>query len=54
MVNQPNFMLSLQYFGSVTRHLEACGVDLLQRLLCLDPDRRITAEAALAHEYFTR
>ncbi|XP_058200025.1 cell division control protein 2 homolog [Rhododendron vialii] len=52
----PNEVIQAQpeYFGSVTRHLEAGGVDLLQRLLCLDPDRRITAEAALAHEYFTR
>lgn len=28
------------------------GYDLLERLLCYDPKRRITAEEALNHKYF--
>ena len=27
-------------------------MDLLDKLLVMDPDRRLTAEQALAHEYF--
>ncbi|KAF8378850.1 hypothetical protein HHK36_030199 [Tetracentron sinense] len=32
--------------------LEKAGVDLLSKMLCLDPNRRITAQTALEHEYF--
>ena len=28
------------------------AVDLLEKLLVMDPDRRLTAEQALAHSYF--
>ena len=28
------------------------AVDLLEKLLVMDPDRRLTAEQALAHPYF--
>ena len=28
------------------------AVDLLQKLLVMDPDRRLSAEEALAHPYF--
>ena len=30
----------------------AMAVDLLEKLLVMDPDRRLTAEQALAHPYF--
>ncbi|XP_061987563.1 cell division control protein 2 homolog B-like isoform X2 [Populus nigra] len=32
--------------------LGSTGIDLLSKMLCLDPERRITAAAALRHEYF--
>ncbi|XP_020112849.1 cell division control protein 2 homolog [Ananas comosus] len=32
--------------------LEPIGVDLLSKMLCLDPSRRITARHALEHDYF--
>ncbi|KAF9614853.1 hypothetical protein IFM89_020950, partial [Coptis chinensis] len=32
--------------------LDGVGIDLLKRMLCLNPSERITAEAALKHEYF--
>ncbi|GAA5912679.1 hypothetical protein JCM8208_007727 [Rhodotorula glutinis] len=34
------------------RYLPASGLDLLQRLLTYDPERRITADEALRHPYF--
>ncbi|GJN91357.1 hypothetical protein Rhopal_004378-T1 [Rhodotorula paludigena] len=34
------------------RYLTASGLDLLQRLLTYDPERRITADEALRHPYF--
>ncbi|PIA46891.1 hypothetical protein AQUCO_01500436v1 [Aquilegia coerulea] len=32
--------------------LEPAGVDLLRRMLTLDPSQRITAQEALGHAYF--
>ncbi|KAI3835347.1 hypothetical protein MKW98_020463 [Papaver atlanticum] len=37
--------------GVVTK-LDSCGIDLLNKMLCLDPSKRITARNALEHEYF--
>ncbi|RZC71693.1 hypothetical protein C5167_050824 [Papaver somniferum] len=37
--------------GVVTK-LDSCGIDLLNKMLCLDPSKRITARTALEHEYF--
>lgn len=34
------------------RKITPKAVDLLSRMLCLDPDRRITARDAIMHEYF--
>ncbi|EFN52944.1 hypothetical protein CHLNCDRAFT_32311, partial [Chlorella variabilis] len=34
-------------------HLSDAGIDLLNRLLTYDPDKRITARQALRHPYFT-
>ncbi|ESR44171.1 hypothetical protein CICLE_v10012320mg [Citrus x clementina] len=38
--------------GTVVRNLEPAGIDLLSKMLCMDPSRRITARSALEHEYF--
>lgn len=42
----PQFRQNFQY-------LTAAGIDLLMSLLTYDPERRITAEEALQHPYFT-
>ncbi|GLT85092.1 hypothetical protein SLE2022_032940 [Rubroshorea leprosula] len=33
-------------------NLESAGIDLLSKMLCMDPSKRITARSALQHEYF--
>ncbi|KAG7944954.1 hypothetical protein I3843_15G129200 [Carya illinoinensis] len=38
--------------ATVVPSLDSTGVDLLSKMLCLDPSRRITARSALEHEYF--
>ncbi|XP_072968151.1 cell division control protein 2 homolog isoform X2 [Typha angustifolia] len=38
--------------ATVVPTLEPAGVDLLSKMLCFEPSRRITAQHALEHEYF--
>ncbi|KAL4187538.1 hypothetical protein AMTRI_Chr09g39500 [Amborella trichopoda] len=38
--------------ASVVPNLEPTGIDLLSKMLYLEPSRRITARSALEHEYF--
>ncbi|XP_065003631.1 cell division control protein 2 homolog isoform X2 [Musa acuminata AAA Group] len=38
--------------AALVPNLEPVGVDLLSKMLCLEPGRRITARKALEHEYF--
>ncbi|XP_022862523.1 cell division control protein 2 homolog A-like [Olea europaea var. sylvestris] len=38
--------------AAVVPNLDAAGLDLLVKMLSLDPSRRITARSALEHEYF--
>ncbi|GJM90068.1 hypothetical protein PR202_ga06311 [Eleusine coracana subsp. coracana] len=38
--------------ASLVPTLEPAGIDLLSKMLCLDPSKRINARAALEHEYF--
>ncbi len=40
-------------FRSKFPYLTAAGLDLIMSLLAYDPERRITAEEALEHPYFT-
>lgn len=56
-VNQPNTALSLKpqpenKLRNFVPNLSRQGFDLLSRLLCYDPDKRITAEQALLHPWF--
>ncbi|XP_034575976.1 cyclin-dependent kinase A-2 isoform X2 [Setaria viridis] len=39
-------------FATVVPTLEPAGIDLLSKMLRLDPSKRINARAALEHEYF--
>lgn len=41
-----------RYGSGKNKYFDAVGLDLLQRLLDLDPTQRISAAAALEHEYF--
>ncbi|KAG6777690.1 hypothetical protein POTOM_017519 [Populus tomentosa] len=43
---------NLQDLATVVPTLEKAGVDLLSKMLFLDPTKRITARSALEHEYF--
>ncbi|KAM3702994.1 hypothetical protein ACJW31_04G064100 [Castanea mollissima] len=38
--------------AAVVPSLDSAGIDLLSKMLCYDPSRRITARSALEHEYF--
>ncbi|CAN1853420.1 Cell division control protein 2 homolog A, partial [Linum perenne] len=38
--------------ATVVQTLDLAGIDLLRKMLCLDPSKRITARTALEHEYF--
>ncbi|XP_077213504.1 cell division control protein 2 homolog [Tasmannia lanceolata] len=38
--------------ATVVPDLDPAGIDLLSKMLCLEPSRRITARNALEHEYF--
>ncbi|KAM7265157.1 hypothetical protein ACFE04_002840 [Oxalis oulophora] len=38
--------------ATVVPTLSASGIDLLSKMLCMDPSRRITAKSALEHDYF--
>ncbi|RWR95441.1 cell division control protein 2 [Cinnamomum micranthum f. kanehirae] len=53
----PDFKLSFPKWppkdlAAVVPDLEPAGIDLLSKMLCLEPSRRITARSALEHEYF--
>ncbi|MFQ6619012.1 hypothetical protein Gotur_001397, partial [Gossypium turneri] len=37
--------------ATVVPNLESTGIDLLSKMLCMDPSKRITARSALEHEY---
>ncbi|PPE00280.1 hypothetical protein GOBAR_DD02694 [Gossypium barbadense] len=37
--------------ATVVPNLESAGIDLLSKMLCMDPSKRITARSALEHEY---
>lgn len=49
---QPSFLA--KYGTGKNKVLDGAGLDLLQRLLDIDPVRRITAGQALQHEYFAQ
>ncbi|KAK9903138.1 hypothetical protein M0R45_001198 [Rubus argutus] len=55
--SMPDFKSSFPKFPSMdlatlVPNLESAGVDLLCKMLCLDPSKKITARSALEHEYF--
>ncbi|KAF8407528.1 hypothetical protein HHK36_006662 [Tetracentron sinense] len=46
------YSCAVQDISTLVPDLVPSGVDLLSKMLCLDPSRRITARSALEHEYF--
>jgi cyclin-dependent kinase 2 len=47
-----NIVSMLQDLATVVPTLDSSGLDLLSKMLRLDPSKRINARAALEHEYF--
>lgn len=41
-----------RHIGETVKNLDTRGLDLLSQMLTYDPERRITAQAALSHPYF--
>ena len=57
MVELPDYKSDWPHHDSVPLldhcpNLDSAGIDLLEQLLRYDPQKRITAKAALSHEYF--
>ncbi|KAK9950755.1 hypothetical protein M0R45_006225 [Rubus argutus] len=54
--SMPDFKSSPNFpsmdLATLVPNLESAGVDLLCKMLCLHPSKRITARSALEHEYF--
>ncbi|RZS13940.1 hypothetical protein BHM03_00045586, partial [Ensete ventricosum] len=53
----PEILLGSRHYSTpdlaeLVPNLEPAGIDLLSKMLCLEPGRRITARKALEHEYF--
>ncbi|KAG1360664.1 putative Cyclin-dependent kinase A-1 [Cocos nucifera] len=52
MMQGADIVLAVQDLAMVVPNLEPAGIDLLSKMLRLEPSRRITARNALDHEYF--
>lgn len=51
-MHEENKNCSFSFEGEEYQKVEPIVMDLLKKMLKIDPEERITAEAALAHPYF--
>lgn len=52
-IARPRKTYARNIFGKYSKHINKTGLDLLDKLLTLNPDQRITAEDALKHPFFS-
>lgn len=52
-MHDPVPVLRFSTLSRTFRYITTAGLDLMSRLLTYDPEKRITAEEALQHPYFT-
>jgi len=50
--NLKNLKTEKKSWNEICPGLDTIGLDLLSKMLTVDPDRRITAQQALQHDFF--